>query len=171
MFDFMDWGSWGVGDFYDEPYKELKEALESGKPFDTKWHGWKKEIQSMRIIRKEDGRILVMVSQEMDDCPDLIYDCLLDEEEEKLTDEMIEEITDALLMENEFNIWDENEDYLPSDSSLDSVIKKATELMQECDNFLKYAYRICIGTTLQVMYPDAENIEELYNERCERLGV
>ena len=171
MFDFMDWGSWGVGDFYDAPYKELKEAIESGKDFDTGWHGWKKEIQSMRISR-EDGRILVEVSQEMDELPDLIYDCLLDEEEENLTDEMIEEITDYLAMETEFNTYDENSEVLPTDASLDEVIDKAKELMQECDNYLKDAYRICIGTTLQVMYPDkVENWEEMYLERCKRLGV
>ena len=171
MFDFMNWGSWGIGDFYDAAYKELKEAIESGNGFDTCWHGWKKEIQSMRISR-DGGKILVEVSQEMDDMPDLVYDCCLDDEEERLTDEMIEEITDALAMENEFNIWDKQEEYLPADASIDDVIGKAQELMQYCGDFLKDAYRIAIGTTLQVLYPDKqENWEEMYLERCKRLGV
>ena len=39
QFDFDDWGSWGVGDFYDGPMKSLQEAFLSGKTFDTGWHG------------------------------------------------------------------------------------------------------------------------------------
>ena len=171
MFDFMDWGSWGVGDFYDEPYQELKKALESGEDFSTGWHGWKKEIQSMRISRY-DGIVAVEVSMEMDDLPDLIYDCLLNGEEENLTDEMIEEITDALEMDMDFATQADYDDILPADADINAVIEKAKELMQDCDDSLKDSYRICIGTTLRAMYPDKpDEWVGMYLDHCKKLGV
>ena len=100
MFDFDDCGSWGVGDFYDGNEGELRKAIESGEPFDTGWHGFKKEIQSMRIHRDE-TEVEVQVSAAMDEVfeqEDLFCDFLEDNEFDLLTDEVIDKVRDYLLM-------------------------------------------------------------------------
>lgn len=170
-FDFDDWGKYGVTDFYDEPKAELQKALDSGKPFNTGWHGSRKEFDSMCIVRGDDETI-VMVNQCMDDAEDLIYDCLLDDEEKKLSDDIHEEIMEFLYSDCCFSTEAEAEESIRLDASMDEIIQTAEKLRSSCHQQLNDSFRICIGTTLQALYPDkAENWEEMYLEHCKRLWV
>ena len=169
MFDFDDWGSWGVGDFYDGNEEELRKAIESGEPFDTGWHGFKKELQSMRICRDEDG-ITVEVGECMDEAfgeEDLFYDFLEDDEFELLTEENLEEIRDYLAMGDFVEETSESET-ISSDATFDQVMEKASELMQFCSDRLHDSFLECIGTTLAVIYDDPEDKNGKIAERIEQ---
>ena len=166
-FDFNDWGSWGVGDYYKDRCEKLKEALDSGEDFDTGWHGFKKEAQSMRVVR-DDGEITVCVSAEMDDVfdqPDLIYDCLTAEESDRITDEQIETIRNLLWLTGLNTITIETAT-LPSSASLDSVLYAASKLADECETCLHDWYKKCKAITLYILYdgPDDSFIEERLKE-------
>ena len=169
-FNFGDWGSWGIGDFYEGNDEELKTAIKNGKPFDTGWHGYKKECQSMRVFRDEDGVINVEVYEEMDDVMeqyDLFYVFLTDEEMEKLTDEMVEEIRDDLMI-GDFVEETQESDYLPADVTFEDVMKKAYELADICDQTLKDSFAECIGTTLYVLYKDDPKRDQIIDERIKQ---
>ena len=171
-FDFMDWGSWGLVDFYDDTEAELREAMESGRNFDTHWHGFKKTEYSLRIVR-DDQEMTVCVHQNMDSAFDeaaLIYDCLTSEEEDKLTDEMIDEIQDILCFEPDFMEECDGEMTLDRNDSFDDIVQTATELAQACDNKLTDAFHFCIGTTLQVTYGDSEETTRLIEQRIKDIG-
>lgn len=169
----FDWGFWGITgypyDLYEDVEQELREAIESGEPFDTDWHGFKKELDSMRIYRENNGEIVVEVSAYMDSVYEdamLIYDCLTPEEEKLLTDTMIDEILDKLPW-GEFVEEIEDSDILPPDSTIEDVMKKANELINECNDRLLESYKICIGITLNVLYgypEDQSFIEKRINE-------
>ena len=168
MFYFEDWGSWGIGDFYDGNKEELRNAIESDKPFDTDWHGFKKELQSMRIKRDKE-KVTIYVHEYMDEAleeAELFYDFLTDEEADKLTDEMINEIRDYLCMGD----YTENvteEDTLPVNVTFDEIMTKASELIQLCANRLHESFLECIGITLYVMYKDDPNRDEVVQKRIE----
>lgn len=126
-FDFYDWGSWGIGDFYDGNEELLKNALESGEDFDTGWHGFKKELESMRII-KDSGGVTVCVYADMDSALegwDLITDGITDEEANMLTDEIVEEIRDHLYENTEYCEECEDSETLPGNATYEDVIKKS----------------------------------------------
>ena len=166
-FDFNDWGSWGVGDYYKDTYEKLKAAIDNGEDFDTGWHGFKKEVQSMRVVR-DNGEITVCVSAEMDDVfdqPDLIYDCLTEEEANRITDEQIETIRNLLCLTDFSTITIETAT-LPSSASLDSVLDAASKLVDECGACLHDWYKECKATTLYILYdgPDDSFIEERLKE-------
>ena len=100
-FDFIDWGKWGVTDFNEDAENALRNAIESGKFFDTGWHSTVEEFESARICRSRDGITVSVFSDGLDDCMeqwDLFSDFLTYEEMEKLTDEMVDEIRDYLFM-------------------------------------------------------------------------
>lgn len=173
--DDWNWGSWGVGDFYDGNEKKLRDAIDSGKPFDTDWHGFKKELQSMRIQRTDD-KIIVSVCEYMDDLEDyaLIYDCLTEEEERKITEKQLADIRDQLCdaFWCEFTTETSEEEELPVDATFDQVMAKASELMDACSRHLKTSFNNCIGTTLSVLYEGMDNskLMDLINERIEKIG-
>ena len=169
-FNFEHWGSWGIGDWYDETYEELKSAVESGKPFDTGWHGWKKTEESMRIIRTE-YETIVEVHSCMDEAfgqEDLIFDCLTDEEEERLTDEMVDEIRDLLYM-GDFNEETEDSETLPLNATVEDIEELAEKMVNNCDSILKDYFRECICDTLVVMYGESEETEKLIAKRIAKL--
>ena len=169
MFDFGDWGSWGIGDFYNGNEEALRSAIESGNNFDTGWHGYKKELQSMRIFRDEDG-ITVSVYEYMDEVfeqAELFYDFLTDEEAEILTDEMIEEIREYLEM-GDFVEEIEDEETIPSDATFDQVMSKAKELMQACSDRLHESFLECIAVTLAILYDDLEDKNGIIAARIEK---
>lgn len=169
--DFDDWGSWGVGDMRNGG-DDLRKAIESGEPFDSGWHGWKKELQSMRVQRVDSGEISVECYQEMDSAleqRDLFYDFLTGDEAERLDDEMVEEIR-ALLFEGDFVEEVSYDEDLPADATYEQVIETAKELMQDCDDTLKEAYHECISVTLYTMYQremSEEELTDLINKRIE----
>lgn len=164
-FDFDDWGSWGIGDFYKGNDAELRSAIESGKCFDTGWHGFKKELESFRVRRDNEG-IMVEVLAYMDSAFEdtgLILDGITDEEAELLTDDMIEEIREYLYADTEFS--DEAYDYekLPATATFEDIMKSAKDLMNTCHDRLHDSFLSCAGTTLYVLYgcpSDVTFIEE-----------
>lgn len=170
-FDFIDWGSWGLGDFYADREKELRDAIASGRPFDTGWHGWKKELQSMRIKRTKYGTN-VFVNMCMDSIDDyaLIFDCLTDDEEDRITYEQCEEIVNDLWW-SEFTTDANATESLPVDATFDDIVKKAHELMDICNDRLKASWHLCIDVTLTILYEGTgNNLENMIEERIKRIG-
>lgn len=154
-FKFYDWGHYGITDeaLYDEAKAALKSAIDSGKYFDTGWHGSKKEIPTMQIRRMEDG-IEVCVHDEMDDVfdeYDLFYDFLTDEEMEMLDEDKADEIRDCLEWGDFYNEISYTE-LLPSNASYDDVMATVAELEDDCERTLKNSFNQCIATTLHVLY-------------------
>ena len=169
MFDFNDWGSWGVGDFYNGSEEELREAIKSGKPFDTGWHGFKKEPQSMRIYRDEDG-VTVNVSECMDEAleqTDLFYDFLADDEYDLLTDDILEDIRGYLYF-GDFVEEIEDSGELPADATFEQIIKKANDLINNCSEILHNSFLECISTTLYVMYDGNMDRDTIIEERINK---
>lgn len=169
MFNFDDWGSWGIGDFYPGNEKKLKDAIESGEDFDTGWHGFKKEVQSMRIEKDHRG-IEVSVHAEMDDAfeqMDLFTDFLTSEELERITDEQVEEIRDYLYM-TDFSCEVTDSETIDRDSDFDKIMETASKVRGECYKTLNDNFKECISTTLYVLYnnPDYEFIEKRIKEVC-----
>ena len=168
-FDFDDWGSWGVGDFYQGQEAKLREAILSGKPFNTGWHGYKKEPQSMRIIRDGEGTT-VFCSASMDEAleqADLLYDCLEDEEYGLLTEEKIDTIRQYLYL-GDFREEASGSADLPIDAPFDDIMKAAASLMSGLQRELKDSFRECIGITLAVLYGESEETEEKIRKRIEQ---
>ena len=158
MFDLNftgDWGHYGVGSFYDEREKALRDAIKSGEDFDSGWHGFKKDTASMCVYRK-DGRITVGVSKFMDSAleeVDLFGDFLTDEEMEMLTDERVEEIRNRLFASN-YTEEPSETGTLPADSDFSAVMKMVESLDETCEKALQDSYRLCIATTLRTLYSD-----------------
>ena len=170
-FDFDDWGSWGIGSWYDEAYDALKAAVESGQPFDTGWHGWKKELESMRIVRTEHETI-VEVHSCMDEAfegDSLIRDCLTEEEEEMLNDEKAEKIREYLYM-GDFREETEDSEVLPLNSTIEGIEEAAEKLVGNCERTLNDYFRQCICVTLVVMYGESEETEKLIANRIAELA-
>lgn len=171
MFEFDDWGSWGVGDMCNGG-DDLRKAIESGEPFDSGWHGWTKELQSMQVQRVDSGEIFVECHQEMDSALeqwDLFYDFLTEDEVERLDDEMVEEIRE-LLFYGDFTEEVSYDEELPADTTYEQVIETAKELMHGCGDTLNEAYHECISVTLYTMYHCEMSEEELIdfiNKRIE----
>ena len=165
-FDFDDWGKWGVGDFYPEAEEKLREVLLSGKTFNTGWHGYRKEIESMCIL-KDAEHITISCSTSMDEVleqEDLFSDFLTEEEMKKLTDDLVDEIRDALMW-GDFSEDAESDVQIPPDSDFDTVVRQAEELMQECHDRLDDYFRECISTTLSIIYGESEETTKLIEER------
>lgn len=168
-FDFEDWGSWGVTDFYDETREELESALKSGKPFNTGWHGAKKELESMQIVRDYENTV-VCVHAYMDELyeqSDLINDCLTDDESNRITDDMIDEIRDVCMFSDCVDECDESET-LPLDASLEDIEKCASKLLDLCEKRLKDSFQMCIGITLSILYGESDETNKLIDERIKK---
>ena len=168
-FEFDDWGSWGVGDFYDAPLSELKAAVESGKTFNTGWHGYKKELQSMCIIRSYE-ETLVCCNAYMDSALEdtgLIYDCLEDNEYDLLDDDKIEEIRNYLDM-GDFVEEISDEQSLPVDASIEEIMKAAEDLIQSLNNRLTDSFKECISTTLIVLYGYSDETIKRIEDRIKK---
>lgn len=134
-----DFGHYGI--FIDDCmfYSDVKEALiaalESGEDFDTGWHGFKKELQSMRISA-EGKEITVCVDAFCDDPDALVWDC---EESEGITDEQYRDILNYFYLADrrtEYSGWE----HISRDSSLTDVMKVATEIADELNELLKDSY-------------------------------
>lgn len=154
IFEFNEWGSWGVTDdrfcLYDKGVA-LEEALKSGEEFDTGWHGFKKELEDMRV-KRTNSAIIVSVHAEMDEGEDLVFDCLNEEEYEKVTDEKLNSILEGLAMEMEFCECAEDSISLPLTATVDDILKKATECMRVVQEKLRGSFRLCMEMTLSEIY-------------------
>lgn len=97
--NYVDGCRWGVSDWTPAFEKEMVKAIESNEPFDTGHVGCKKEIESFRIVRNEDGDIYIEVWEGMDEGTDLVDDAIWDvfgEDHPDANDSDIEEILDVL---------------------------------------------------------------------------
>ena len=136
-----DFGHWGICDdescLYPEVYSLLEKYLKSGNDFNTGWHGFKKEIQSMKIEAVDDD-IKVHVWGGMDDMPDLIYDT---ENGEKLTEEQME-IVEAV-WDSEF--WACTEQIkrgsLSRNCSVNDILSLAVKLSNEINDELEHWFQ------------------------------
>lgn len=165
-FDFDEWGRY---DFDDDTLAELQSAVESGKPFNTGWHGWSKNFDAMQVIRGYDQTV-VRCSSEMDEDEDLINDCLVGNECIEDTG-IYNKILDALYMDYDFSSHKESMSSLPVNASLDDILAEAKKLFRDVHNALEYSYRYCIGTTLQVLYGgDSEETTKMIIDRIKLLS-
>lgn len=172
--EYGDCGHCGLYNDVDCLYKDfaddLRIAISSGEPFDTGWHGFKKELESMKVTRKsKNDDIIVEVSAYMDSAYEdaaLIYDCLTNEESKNLTDSMIEEIRNELDF-TDFREETEEMEFISPESSLEDVIKTASDLIRYCNNELHECYLMCMEVTLSVLYNHPEDMTFIY-ERIEK---
>lgn len=141
--NFYDFGHYGIFDepdmFYPEVRDLLQKALDSGEDFDTGWGGFKKELQSIRIHAVGDV-IRLEVSQSMDDMPELIFDC---SETDDLTDDEVEVIIDAWDL-SDYTTDTYAEASLQRNSSIADIVKAATKLANECNEFLEEGYAFVV---------------------------
>ena len=147
--NFYDFGHYGIFDepdmFYPEVRDLLQKALDSGEDFDTGWGGFKKELQSIRIHAVGDV-IKLEVSQSMDDMPELIFDY---SEAVDLTDDEVEAIIDAWDLSN-YTTDAYADASLQRQSSIADIVKSASRLANECDEFLEDGYAFVKGTVDEV---------------------
>ena len=146
---FYDFGHYGIFAEEEALYPQVREllqkALDSGEDFDTGWHGFKKEIQSIRI-KATGNEITVEVCQSMDEMPDLIFDC---DGADDLTDDEIDEV---------MRVWygsdyttDTYESALTErDGSIIEILTVATKLAENCSAFLNDGYEFVNGTVNEV---------------------
>lgn len=170
-FSFNDWGKWSVYDLYDNARQELEDALNAGTPFNTGWHGCNKELQEMRIVRDSE-KTIVECATYMDsalETPDLIYDCLVDDEESLLTDDKIEDIRMLLIDGGSFTEEETSVKCLPLSASIDDILGASKEILADNDNSLKESFRECIGCTLVTLYGYSDETMRLIEDRISKL--
>lgn len=171
-FDFDDWGKWGIGDFYEDHENELRTAIESGKPFNTGWHGWRETEYTLSISRGE-NQVMLDAYDCMDSAleqADLFCDFLTSEESEMLTDEKLEEIRDYLI-EGDFREETSDVTYLPVNATFDEIMEKASELIKGCKNRLSESFGECIAVTLYCLYGESDETIKLIEDRKRECGV
>lgn len=171
-FDFDDWGKWGIGDFYEETETQLRTAIASGEPFNTGWHGFRKEEHAMMVCRGDD-KTVVCVCDCMDSAleqTDLFCDFLTNEETKMLTDEKLEKIRDCLIF-GDFCEETSDETELPVNASFDEIIDKASKLAEGCRNRLHESFGECIAVTLYCLYGESDETMKLIEQRKLECGV
>jgi hypothetical protein len=152
----MDGCKWGVSDWYENFEDEMVRAIESNEPFDTGWVGCKKEIESFRVTRNEDGDAYVEVWEGMDEGQDLVYDAIWSvfgsEYDSDVSEEDMDEILEMLWSECDFCTEREfgcELDFNESSSTEEKIqrLKKALdEQISLTDKDLEWSYSICKET-------------------------
>ena len=151
----MDGCKWGVSDWYDAFEEEMVKAIESNEPFDTGWVGCKKEIESFRVTRNEDGDAYVEVWEGMDDGQDLVYDAVWDvfgELQLEVNDSDIEEILDILwndwdfCTEREFGCELDFKENSSTDEKIRQLKKALDEQIAVTHDELNWSYNFCKET-------------------------
>lgn len=136
--DIDDFGRYGIfGEecaLYPEARDMLNEALESEGDFNTGWHGFKKECQSMCVVAYGDT-IIVSVAVFMDDPEDLMFDF----DHGELTDEQVDEVLD-MWWNSEYSTELDASREIPRNSSLIDIMKAATEMADELNDELEVGF-------------------------------
>ena len=157
-FEFEAWGKWGISTdedcLYEKPRNELLQALASDKPFNTGWHGFTKELESMRIIR-DNAALHLFVYSYMNEDADIFSEFLSEEELAMLTEEKISAIRERLTL-TDFSENVENREDLPLNASYEEILEKAEKLMIECHKTLDSNYCDCIRATMFALYGETE---------------
>lgn len=134
-----DIGHYGIMDdpemFYPECRSHLEKDLASGRDFNTGWHGFKKEIQSI-CIKAEGDQIEISVWVSMDDMPDLIYDC---DGGEELTPEQINYVFD-LWCETLYTTECTEYGRLPRSADIQDIVDLADYLADNCNKELSEGF-------------------------------
>ena len=130
---------WGLNELYPDAEKKLRELLSSGQGFDTGWGSCKHEPVSAQIIAR-DKHITVLVHQEMDDFPALVYDALPDDVEvdEDTVDSWAEDIQENYGINTEITVERE----IPRTSTYEEVVKTMSELSDEADGALQDGFKV-----------------------------
>lgn len=150
--DVNDFGHYGITNsediFYPNVLEMITEELLSGNDFDTGWHGFKKELESMRIEACGDT-ITVCVHCYCDDMPDeLISDC---DNYELLTDKQIDEIMDYYCNDNYYNTEYTESETLPRTATLEEILNVATNISNDLTNRLNETYEFVNNTVQQIL--------------------
>lgn len=141
--DINNFGHWGIFDeecaLYPEALSLLKQDLAGTEPFDTMWHMFKKECQSMRIVA-DNEKITVHVAQWMDDFPELICDC---DGVEYLSDEQFEYVVDFCASSDFYfaTELDDQED-LPRTATVEDIMKTATKIANRLNKSLEDSFNL-----------------------------
>lgn len=160
------WGGYGPHDLDEEADKWLRDALASGKWFDSGWHGFSKETCEMRVTRDGSG-VKVEVCASMDDLDDytLIMDCLTDEEQVRMTEEMCGRVAETLFQDETFTTETERSSDCMENPTVEQVMEKASDLLRECDAKLIGCFTQCKEAALRVLYEGDERLDEILKDR------
>lgn len=165
-FKFEDWGKWGIitdeDCLYENPRNELLQALYDDAPFNTGWHGFAKENESMMIVRDEDA-LHLYVYVFMNDDEDLFANFLTEEELKLLTEDKINQIRARLTL-TEFSESVEYRKDLPLKSSYEDILKAASEMAETCHAALGDNYCDCVRATIYTLYGESMESERRVKE-------
>lgn len=142
-FEVKEFNSWGKWELNGDGAEALKEAMASGLPFTTGFHGFGKTDYSMSVTRSEDLSYTVTVYGEMDSLYDgsLIYDAVEDGDEELLTDDVISKIIADC--ESEGFLSDAYvEQMLPEDTDTSDIQEVYYELCNVCQAELEEKFSL-----------------------------
>ena len=157
-----DIGHYGIFDepecFYPKCREHLQKDLEEGRDFDTGWHGFKKELQSIRIKAVGES-IILSICVYMDEMPDLIYDC---DGGENLTDEQIELVEE---------IWYGNPDAATEEMESREIPRTSTmqELLNEAVN-MSFKCQIALDESFDFLKNAGKDAKEVKNDNRRDVG-
>jgi hypothetical protein len=174
LFDGLDGDAtkWGISDFYDENADVLKNAVQSGEPFDTGWFSCKKEVITGRVSRSvKGGKISVEVSECMDEARYLVDTDYYEATDKKhsdgysaleslgLDDEQIKEVIESTA--SSCGLGEENckraSSAIDASSSYDKVCEELDKLAVQTSSELEAWYQ-------QVIAECKARIEEGFDE-------
>lgn len=110
---------WGLTDLYPDVEKEVRNLVDSDRPFDRVGIDSQKEIEGWAISCDGD-KYTISVWAAMDDVPDVIYDAPHGED---LTEEETKAIEDMLFADTEFSTEEFTSMNLPISSTLEDIYK------------------------------------------------
>ncbi len=149
-----DFGHYGICSdhlcLYQENNVQLIQDLTSGQDFDTGWHGFKKELQSMRI-RAHGQHIRIYISVWCDDLEDLISTdsqrgCELSEAQYEEVCRLCEDLPTQLMLDRS----------IPRNSKLLDVLSAAAELADLADKELDDTFQKVTQTIDTVLAQDKD---------------
>lgn len=141
----------GLTDLFDDSENALREALSSGKDFDTGWCDCQKEIQSMRI-RAMGKTILVETMDSIDEFPDLADDAADElEKGREVTEEEASMIEELCIMDGMFATEASESKELPRNTTYDDLMTVVDGLIDECMKRNANSYEICKSYTGDVI--------------------
>lgn len=161
--DVLDFGHYGIyaGEdaLYDHNLEALKKELASGKDFNTGWHGFKKEIESLKVSAFG-SKITVEVAASCDEMPyDLVSDC---DGGDDLTDDEIDEVYNLYCGNFEATTDTDASGELDRSATVMDILTLASELMDGCQNTLHETYEFVQGCVTECL-----NGRETENNKAE----
>jgi len=144
---------WGLTDFYPEAEDKLKELIESGENFCTKW-GCKKEIRYADIERTDTECVVTVTSHmdDLDDEGDLIYDAVWETMhiEPELPEAFIQDVYETA-MDMDLDDCTSLEQHLPRTATYEDICSAIEELENQTEKYNTQMFEVLCGI-----------VEELY---------